>query len=250
MPGSYAVLAPIYDVAGFSAFTRAVTPQLQRFLLQRDWLGRSILDLGCGTGMSMIWLKQQGYNVAGVDSSPDMLQIARQNFASSEINAPLFQQDVRKLEFNEDYDLVLSLGILNELDNVRDLETTFKAVHRALKPQQIFAFDLYTLEGLAQNTNSEHLLYDSPESLTVLTRSGYDYERQLRTTRYLIFQQEQGGWQRQQTESHLRGYPVQAVVGLLQRSGFEITHVLAGNFTPYEIGVSGSERVFVIGKKV
>jgi SAM-dependent methyltransferase len=250
MPGSYADLAPIYDVAGLSAFSKNITPQLLRFLLQRDWLGRSILDLGCGTGASLLWLKQQGYNVVGVDTSPEMIQAAQQTFRENGVNIPLHQHDVRQLQFNEEYDLVLALNVLNELDNVRDLEATFKSVHRALKPGQFFAFDLLTIEGLAQGANTERLFYDSPETLTVFTRIGYDYERQLRTVRYWLFQREANGWQRYQTELHLRGYPVQAAVGLFQRSGFDVLNVLTGGFAPYEVGTSGIERVIVVGKKV
>jgi SAM-dependent methyltransferase len=245
MPGSYAVLAPLYDIAGLSAYARSVTPPLLRFLLQRDWLGRTILDLGCGSGASMLWLKQQGYQVSGVDSSPEMLQTARQN-----LSGQFFEQDIRNLQFGESYDLVLALNVLNELDSVRDLEATFKGVHRALKPRQFFAFDLQTLEGLAQISNSERLFYDSPETLTVFTLNSYDYERQIRAVRYLIFQNTPDGWQRQQAEQTLRGYPVQAVVGLLNRSGFEIVQVLTETFAPYEPGASGTGRVMVVGKKV
>lgn len=250
MPGSYAVLAPIYDVAGLSAFSKNITPQLLRFLLQRDWLGRSILDLGCGTGASLLWLKQQGYNVAGVDSSPEMLRAARETFTQNGMNITLHQKDMRQLQFNEEYDLVLALNVLNELDNVRDLEATFKSVHRTLKPGQSFAFDLLTIEGLAQGTNTERIFHDDPKTLTVFTRIGYDYERQLRTVRYWLFQHEGSGWQRHETETQLRGYPVQAAVGLFQRSGFDVLNVLTGGFTPYEVGVSGVERVIVVGKKV
>jgi SAM-dependent methyltransferase len=254
MPGSYTVLAPIYDVAGFSGFSRTITPQLLRFLLQRDWMGRSILDLGCGIGTSIIWLKQQGYNVAGVDQSPEMLRAARQNFAASGTNATLYEHDIRRLDaasIGDSYDLVLALNVLNELDNVRDLEAVFKNVHALLKPGQVFAFDLHTLEGLGQHSGAERLFFDAPETLTVFTRLQYDYERQVRTIRYLLFErQADGHWQRQQTDLSLRGYPVQAVVGLLQRSGFEIVSVLTGSFAPYEPSATGIDRVFIIGKKV
>jgi SAM-dependent methyltransferase len=39
--------------------------------------GTTVLDLGCGTGQHSIRLAQRGYEVTGVDRSPEMLRIAR-----------------------------------------------------------------------------------------------------------------------------------------------------------------------------
>jgi ubiquinone/menaquinone biosynthesis C-methylase UbiE len=39
--------------------------------------GQRILDIGCGTGHHLIWFKDLGLTVIGVDNSPDMLNIAR-----------------------------------------------------------------------------------------------------------------------------------------------------------------------------
>ncbi|HEX2620773.1 MAG TPA: class I SAM-dependent methyltransferase [Phototrophicaceae bacterium] len=248
MPGDYAVLAPVYDVAGLSTFSTTIIPSLLTYILQRGWMGRNILELGSGTGLTLRWIKHQGYNISGVDNSPEMIQQAqKQTYA-----VPLYQQDVRRLEFNNDNDLVIALNLLNELDSLRDLEATFKGVQQALKAGQMFVFDLQTLEGLAKSGNSERLFYDSPDSLTMFTRSTYDYERQLLNTQYLLYRQEEGQslWQRSQAEQTLRGYPVQAVLGLLQRTGFELTGVLNGALAAYDPGKSGVDRVIVVAKRV
>lgn len=246
LPGDYAILAPIYDTAGLSSYSASLTPQLMNHVLQRGWMGRNILELGCGTGASLRWLKQQMYNAAGVDFSPDMVQIARQQTSG----IPYFEQDVRRLEFNEDYDLVLAVNMLNELESLRDLEAAFKGVQRSLKPGQLFVFDLLTLEGLAKAGNGERLFYDSEDSLTIFTRSEYDYERQARIIRYLIFQRAGDSWQRSQTEQVLWGFPVRGVVALLQRNGFELTSLLNGGLAPYDPTQAGTERVFIVARRL
>ncbi|MBC8170220.1 MAG: class I SAM-dependent methyltransferase [Anaerolineae bacterium] len=246
LPGDYAILAPVYDTAGLSSFSATLVPQLVNHVLQRGWMGRNVLQLGSGTGAGLRWLKQQMYNAAGVDFSPEMLQIARQQTTG----VPYYEQDVRRLEFSEEYDLILAVNLLNELDSLRDLEATFKGVQRALKAGQLFVFDLQTLEGLAKAGNSERLFYDSPDSLTIFTRSEYDYERQARSTRYLIFQNVGDSWQRSQTEQMLRGYPVQAVIALLQRNGFEMMSLLNAGLAPYDPNQAGTERVFLVARRL
>ena len=41
------------------------------------------LDLGCGTGVITVSLAERGFDVVGVDHSPDMLAIAEQKLAGS-----------------------------------------------------------------------------------------------------------------------------------------------------------------------
>jgi SAM-dependent methyltransferase len=250
----YPVLAPVYNQGGFAQYATSTTPLFFRLLLERaDWMGRNILDLGCGTGVSMLWMKQQGYGLFGLDSSSDMLNVARQSFAAQNETGQFYEQDMRQLAFEEMFDLVFALNSLNELDSLRELEATFRGVYRALNPNKLFAFDLITLEGLARISSTERLLYDSPDSLTIFMRSEYDYDRQLRTNRYWVFARQPAGgnqWRRTQTDQTLRGYSILAVITLLQRCGFEVPLVLAPNFSPLEPGnLQGIERVFVVARK-
>lgn len=45
--------------------------------------GESILDIGCGTGASILPLMQMGLNVTGIDASPYMLDLASANLGQS-----------------------------------------------------------------------------------------------------------------------------------------------------------------------
>lgn len=246
MPGDYATLAPVYDAGGFASRTAALTPVLMNFALQQDWMGRHVLDLGCGTGVTLRWLRQQNYTLVGVDQSPEMLAIARQQAPG----VTLYQQDIRQLQLASAQDLVLAINVLNELDSLRDLEAAFRSVHGVLEARQLFVFDLHTLEGLAQGRNTERLTYDSQDSLTIFTRSSYDYERQARTDQHLIFRRAADQtWARSQAEQSLRGFPVQGVLALLQRTGFEVGAVLNSNLTPCDPARPGTERVVLVAKK-
>ncbi|MDB4916427.1 MAG: SAM-dependent methyltransferase [Gemmatimonadetes bacterium] len=50
---------------------------LERLFTRHALRGNAVLDLGCGTGQHAIRLAKRGYDVTGVDRSPEMLRIAR-----------------------------------------------------------------------------------------------------------------------------------------------------------------------------
>ena len=74
---------------------------------------QSILELGCGTGNHALLLAQEGYNIHGIDFSPEMLQQA-QNMLS-QVDRALKSRlkfspgDIRNIRLNMQFDAVISL---------------------------------------------------------------------------------------------------------------------------------------------
>jgi hypothetical protein len=93
------------------------------------------------------------------------------------------------------------------------------------------------------------MVHDDQSSLAVFIHNEYDYERQMQTRRYSIFQREGEAWRRDEASRILRAFPVQAVATLLQRSGFSIMAVLNPSFETFEPGVSRAPRVIFIAEK-
>ena len=54
-----------------------------------------VLDLGCGTGSLTEILAKEGYDMTGIDISPDMLQIAMEKRAESGHDMLYLLQDMR-----------------------------------------------------------------------------------------------------------------------------------------------------------
>lgn len=254
MSGAYTDLAPIYDAVGLADFAAAMTPRLVDFAQRHDWLGRRIVDLGCGTGAGLRWLAQHNYVAAGVDSAPEMLAQARAALAAGgsdgrSLNADLHQRDIRELGPDlAGTDLALALDVLNELNGLRDLEAVFQGVSAILNPGKLFIFDLHTAQGLAEMGLAGAALQEMPD-LTVFTTSDYDYERQINERRYLAFQRAGAAWSRLEATRALRAFPAQAVATLLQRCGFQTSHVLDLNFGSFEPGVSRAARVVFVAEK-
>ncbi len=67
---------------------------------------KEILDIACGTGGPTIELARRGYRVVGLDASPQMLEIAREKAKKMRIDVVFKLGDMRKLDFNEEFDAV------------------------------------------------------------------------------------------------------------------------------------------------
>lgn len=251
MPGDYAVLAPIYDDIGMVEFVRRITPRLIDYAQRIDWLGRRVAVLGCGTGGGVEYLSQYPYTIIGVDNSAEMLEVARRKLNDPGLSIRWQQADIRELG-NQigSVDLVLALNVMNELNSLRDLETVFGNVQRTLDPGKLFLFDMLTVQGLTQDGESgDKLLHNNPQNLSVFSTSDYDYERQMQTIQYFIFQKAGGNWARSEAKRILRAFPVQAVASLLQRSGFTLRTILNTNLEIYDPGSSRAPRVIFVAEK-
>lgn len=248
MSDDYAALAPIYESLGMAQVAETLTPALVSYAQSNDWVGRRAVDLGCGTGASVRWFANHGYNITGIDLSPAMLAVAQQSLNSG-MSFQLFEGDIRTLSNLHDIDLVLALDVFNELNSLRDLEAVFTAVARVLSHDRLLIFDLHTIGGLAQKDQSTTLINESPD-LNVVTNTHFDYERQASTDSYLIFQRSGTGWQRQQAQRTLRGFPIQVISALLQRAGFGIMALLNVRLEPVDPAATREPRVIFFARRV
>ncbi|HYL75273.1 MAG TPA: methyltransferase domain-containing protein [Bryobacteraceae bacterium] len=89
--------------------------------------GERILDVGCGTGHLTAEIVARGADVVGIDSSPDMLGQARQNYPA----LTFALADVTTVQFPERFDAVFSNAVLHW---VKDAEGAVSSMAAALRP--------------------------------------------------------------------------------------------------------------------
>ena len=70
---SYDVLAGCYDQLTYDVDYAAWADYIQLHFARRGLPGTTVLDLACGTGSLTRELALRGYEMIGVDQSPDML---------------------------------------------------------------------------------------------------------------------------------------------------------------------------------
>jgi trans-aconitate methyltransferase len=88
--------------------------------------GERILDVGCGPGQLTNKIAEHGAAVVGLDSSPDMIGQARQNFPKLHF----VLQSATAMEFEDEFDAVFSNATLHW---ILDARAAARAMFRALR---------------------------------------------------------------------------------------------------------------------
>jgi SAM-dependent methyltransferase len=116
-------------------------------IIQRHAPGaRTVLDLGCGTGIHACALAQKGYRVTGLDRSVEMLAIAHKRGAKTELSgsgAVEFQQsDIRDFKLPNRFDVVVALfDVISYLTTNPDQHAAFARIQEHLSPGGLLIFD-------------------------------------------------------------------------------------------------------------
>ncbi|MCX6808601.1 MAG: class I SAM-dependent methyltransferase [Candidatus Berkelbacteria bacterium] len=109
---------------------------------------KTILEMGCGTGLHAIALAQIGYSVTGIDFSEGMLMAGEKRLSILSLKErekiSLNLGDVRDFRDQKTYDSVISLfHILSYQNTNEDLIKTFKTAEAHLKKGGLFIFDCW-----------------------------------------------------------------------------------------------------------
>jgi SAM-dependent methyltransferase len=119
------------------AWTDRTAPEVDRVakILQPQGNER-VLDLACGSGRHSLELRRRGFPVVGADISPDLIEIARRDAAGEDLDVDFVLSDLRDLDFDSEFDLVLNLndGAIGYLESDEENLRTFAVISRSLKP--------------------------------------------------------------------------------------------------------------------
>ena len=250
MEESYESFAGVYDLfmdnIPYRAWCDYVTSLLKEYGVE-DGL---VLDLGCGTGKLTRLLAGEGYDMIGVDNSPEMLEIAAetgyQEMPEDEILYLL--QDMRELELYGSVRAVVSIcDSMNYLLEETDLLSLFYRVNEYLDPDGIFIFDLNTVykyrELLGETTIAENR-----EEGSFIWDNYFDEEEQINEYDLTLFIREEEGLYRRFEETHYqRAYELETVKHLLEQAGLEF--VAAYDAFTREPVKEDSERIYVIARE-
>ena len=94
-----------------------------------------ILDLGCGTGRHALELVRRGFSVVGVELLEANVAVAERDAEEAGLDVEFIQADLRDLEFEDEFDIVLSLndGAIGYFESDAENVKTFNVISAALK---------------------------------------------------------------------------------------------------------------------
>ncbi len=205
----------------------------------------TVLDLACGTGTMSFLLAERGYELIGVDFSPEMLAKAAEKPLSEGKERPIFLcQAMEDLDLYGTVDAcVCLLDSVNHITEPDTLQKAFARVRLFLEPGGLFLFDIHTtshLEGLDGG-----IFLDETEDDYCVWRT--DYFDRICTYAMDIFHRTGDAWVRE-TEVHEEfAYTVEEISNYLKAAGF-VSIQCHGNLT-LAPPTGDEERIFFTARK-
>ncbi len=273
---AYTGFAEVYDLFMDNVPYEEWSHYLISLLQEYGVLEGLVLELGCGTGKMTRLLAQEGYDMIGVDSSEEMLQVAREKewavggFEAAEIgkerwaadeSAPVgmgrkqsdilyLLQDMREFELYGTVKAVVCVcDSLNYILEEEELLTVFSLINNYLDPGGIFIFDMNTLYKYREILG-ESTICENREEGSFIWENFYDDKEQINQYDLTLFvrEQEEQDLYRKYEETHFqRGYELQNVRNLLEQAGMEFV-AMYDAFTRKPVK-ERSERVYMIARE-
>lgn len=141
-----------------------------------------ILDLACGFGRHSLELARRGYDVTGVDITPEYIEYATKQAQTEKLNARFICSDIRNVSFHNEFDVVLNMadGAIGYLENEEENLKIFRVISEALKPGGKHFMDI--INGSYAEIHFPCKLWDEGEKC--LTLSMFEWEKESKTLLY------------------------------------------------------------------
>lgn len=244
---SYQTFAYLYDELTQNVEYEKRCDYILSFFEKNGIKSGTVLDLACGTGSMSIPFMKKGYNIIGLDYSEEMLEIASNRLSEAGNNFSLLKAKMQEFELSEKIGAcICCLDSINHLNNIDDVQATFKNVYDSLNNNGLFVFDVNTVykhnEILADNT----FVFDEDDYYLVWDNEAVDD----RTVRILLdmFLFNGENYDRFSEEFEETAYSVDELSTLLKNSGF--VDIKLYDELSYDEPKNDSERLYFVCKKV
>lgn len=247
MDGTYDALASCYDAMTEDVNYPAWADFLEKLFSREKRPVHTILDLACGTGTMTFLLADRGYEMIGVDFSPEMLAVAAEKEVEEGRIAPIFLcQSMEGLDLYGTVDACVCL--LDSLNHITKRSILKQALHRIwlfLEPGGVFIFDVHTQKHLAALDGG--LFLDETEDAYCVWRTEYDKRRRICTYAMDVFQRDGEVWLRDSEVHEEYAYSVKELTELLTQAGFVDIRLYGDK--KLRRPLEGEDRIFFSARK-
>lgn len=227
---SYGVFSEFYDALTANVSYDTVS-QVLSSLLTRYGKGRGLLlDLACGTGSVSVRLAKKGYEVIGVDLSPEMLSEAQNKAYSAGQNILFLCQDMTALDLYGTVDAaVCTLDGLCHLPDEESVQAALRKVSLFMNPGGVFLFDVNSVYKHRAVLGNNTFVYDTDDVYCVwqntLLPDGVTVQMDLD---FFEPVSDAGDYVRQSERFTERAYPRETLEAMLKKAGFTVLDVFDG----------------------
>jgi len=217
--------------------------------LGKPGAGKTILELGCGSGRTLIPLARDGWRVTGVDASQKMLDRCQARLArAGATDVRLVRADFRELALGRRFPLVICpFNAFMHLYSRDDVERFLAVVHAHLAPGGLFAFDVLNpdLGWLSRDPTRRwartRFRHPRTGKITYYSTSlTYDAALQIAFMR-IYYEPARGGRARMVRLTHRQFFPVE-LADLLHYNGF-VVEAHEGGFAGEALVPESEEQV-------
>jgi SAM-dependent methyltransferase len=225
----YGHLATVYDRIYGSKSYREESAEVHAIdRATRRGQGRSLLDVGCGTGRHLDEFRRWYPDVAGVDLSPAMLGVARARLGP---RVPLTVGDMRSFDLGRRFDTIVCLfSGFGYLLSRGDRDRALRTFRRHLTPGGVVLVEGWILPDRWRDGSSHLQIYDGSDlKVARLTSSSRRGSRSVLDMQYLVA--EPGKAVRHYKEVHRNALiPAEETLGSFRRAGLRATVRRAGRW--------------------
>ena len=179
---------------------------------------RLLLDLCCGTGTLTAEMARRGYELIGVDASPDMLMQAREKCADLPVPPLLLCQDAAEIDLYGTVDAAYcSLDGINYIPP-EDLRTVFFRLRYFIRPGGLLLFDVHTPEWFRSLDGD--VFVDESDDVLCLWRADFDAQEEKIVYGMDLFERQGRLWRRSGEEHVEYAHKLEALTALLEELGY------------------------------
>ncbi len=189
-----------------------------------------VLDLGCGPGLYTSRLAHLGHTCAGIDFSPAAIAYARQQAAEQHLNCTYREGDLRQVDFDQDFDLVMQIFGEFNVFKPDDIRLILQKSWQALKPGGTLLLEVHSLHLIQQigtdaprwSASSAGLFSEKPH--IYLEEGFWDETALVATRRHFVIDAASAEVTRY--AASYQGYHDHQYLALLAECGFSQAHLL------------------------
>ena len=227
---SYGVFSEFYDALTANVSYDTVAQVLSSLLTRYGKSRGLLLDLACGTGSVSVRLAEKGYEVIGVDLSPEMLSEAQNKAYSAGQNILFLCQDMTALDLYGTVDAaVCTLDGLCHLPDEESLSAALRKVSLFMNPGGVFLFDVNSVYKHRAVLGNNTFVYDTDDVYCVwqntLLPDGVTVQMDLD---FFEPVSDAGDYVRQSERFTERAYPRETLEAMLKKAGFTVLDVFDG----------------------